>query len=95
MIDPILQTITPVSHDLGDFTVRRVLPSPGRTMVGPFIFVDEFGPAAIEPGRGMGVRPHPHIGLATVTWLRATVPARSSIATAWVHSRRSARARST
>ena len=71
MIDPILQTITPVSHDLGDFTVRRVLPSPGRTMVGPFIFVDEFGPAAIEPGRGMGVRPHPHIGLATVTWLFA------------------------
>ena len=71
MIDPILQTITPVSHDLGDFTVRRVLPPPGRTMVGPFIFVDEFGPAAIEPGRGMGVRPHPHIGLATVIWLFA------------------------
>jgi redox-sensitive bicupin YhaK (pirin superfamily) len=71
MTDPILETITPVSHDLGDFTVRRVLPSPRRTMVGPFIFVDEFGPAAIEPGHGMGVRPHPHIGLATVTWLFA------------------------
>jgi redox-sensitive bicupin YhaK (pirin superfamily) len=40
-------------------------------MIGPFIFVDEFGPAAIEPGHGMGVRPHPHIGLATVTWLFA------------------------
>ncbi len=69
MIDTILQTITPVSHDLGQFTVRRVLPSPRRTMVGPFIFVDEFGPAAIAPGQGMDVRPHPHIGLATVTWL--------------------------
>ena len=69
MTDAILQAITPVSHDLGQFTVRRVLPSPRRTMVGPFIFVDEFGPAEFAPGQGMGVRPHPHIGLATVTWL--------------------------
>jgi hypothetical protein len=74
MTEPFICTITPVSHDLGDFTVRRVLPSPKRTMVGPFIFVDEFGPATIEPGHGMDVRPHPHIGLATVTWLFANDP---------------------
>ena len=64
-----LQTITPVTHDLGDFKVRRVLPSPARRMVGPFIFVDEFGPAQLDIGKGMDVRPHPHINLATVTWL--------------------------
>ena len=63
------QTITPVTHDLGDFKVRRVLPSPARRMVGPFIFVDEFGPARLAIGKGMDVRPHPHINLATVTWL--------------------------
>ena len=67
----ILTTIQPVSHNLGAFTVRRVLPSPGRIMVGPFIFVDQFGPAELPPGQGMDVRPHPHIGLATVTWLFA------------------------
>ena len=65
----ITQTITPVTHDLGQFEVRRVLPSRERTMVGPFIFVDEFGPADLSDGDGMGVRPHPHINLATVTWL--------------------------
>jgi len=65
----ILTTIQPVSHNLGAFTVRRVLPSPGLIMVGPFIFVDQFGPAELPPGQGMDVRPHPHIGLATVTWL--------------------------
>jgi len=64
----ITQTITPVTHDLGAFQVRRVLPSRGRVMVGPFIFVDQFGPASLT-GDGMGVRPHPHINLATVTWL--------------------------
>jgi redox-sensitive bicupin YhaK (pirin superfamily) len=63
------QTIAPVTHDLGDFKVRRVLPSRERTMVGPFIFVDEFGPARLSPGEGMDVRPHPHINLATVTYL--------------------------
>jgi hypothetical protein len=62
-------TIRPVTHDLGAFKVRRVLPSPGRIMVGPFIFVDQFGPAVIPAGQSMDVRPHPHIGLATVTWL--------------------------
>ena len=65
----IIETIQPVTHDLGQFQVRRVLPSRGRTMVGPFIFVDEFGPATLDIGAGMDVRPHPHINLATVTWL--------------------------
>jgi hypothetical protein len=64
-----LQTITPVTHDLGAFQVRRVLPSPQRRMVGPFIFVDQFGPAHLPDGQAMDVRPHPHICLATVTWL--------------------------
>lgn len=63
------QTITPVTHDLGDFKVRRALPARERTMVGPFIFVDEFGPARLPAGCGMDVRPHPHINLATVTYL--------------------------
>lgn len=65
----ILKTVTPVSHDLGGFTVRRVVPSPQCRMVGPFVFVDQFGPARLAAGTGMDVRPHPHIGLATVTWL--------------------------
>jgi len=63
------QVITPVTHDLGDFKVNRALPARERTMVGPFIFVDEFGPARLPAGRGMDVRPHPHINLATVTYL--------------------------
>jgi redox-sensitive bicupin YhaK (pirin superfamily) len=65
----IIQTILPTTHDLGDFKVRRVLPSKARRMVGPFIFVDELGPAQLAIGTGMDVRPHPHINLATVTWL--------------------------
>ncbi|MFN6935250.1 MAG: pirin family protein [Tsuneonella sp.] len=64
-----LTTIAPVTHDLGQFEVRRVLPNKGRTMVGPFIFVDQFGPAELDIGAAMDVRPHPHINLATVTWL--------------------------
>ena len=64
-----MEVITPVTHDLGDFKVNRTLPSRPRTMVGPFIFVDEFGPARLPAGRGMDVRPHPHINLATVTYL--------------------------
>ena len=63
------QVITPVTHDLGDFKVNRTLPARERTMVGPFIFVDEFGPARLPAGQGMDVRPHPHINLATVTYL--------------------------
>ena len=65
----VLQTIAPVTHDLGAFKVNRTLPSRARTMVGPFIFVDEFGPARLPAGQGMDVRPHPHINLATVTYL--------------------------
>ncbi|RJY08181.1 pirin family protein [Aurantiacibacter aquimixticola] len=65
----ILKTVTPTSHDLGSFTVRRALPSREARMVGPFVFVDEFGPAQLDLGNGMDVRPHPHINLATVTWL--------------------------
>ena len=64
-----MQTITPATHDLGDFKVRRTLPSKPRTMVGPFIFIDQFGPARLPAGHGMDVRPHPHINLATVTYL--------------------------
>ena len=62
-------TLTPTTHDLGQFQVRRVLPSKKQSMVGPFIFVDQFGPAQLDLGKGMDVRPHPHINLATVTWL--------------------------
>lgn len=56
-------------HDLGGFTVRRALPTARRRMVGPFTFFDHMGPGAFEPGQGISVRPHPHIGLATVTYL--------------------------
>jgi redox-sensitive bicupin YhaK (pirin superfamily) len=65
----VLQEIVPVTHDLGAFKVHRTLPARERTMVGPFIFVDEFGPARLPAGQGMDVRPHPHINLATVTYL--------------------------
>ncbi len=66
---PFTQTVIPVAHDLGSFEVRRAVPSAKCRMVGPFVFVDEFGPARLEAGHGMDVRPHPHIGLATVTYL--------------------------
>lgn len=56
-------------RDIGGFSVRRVLPSAGRRTVGPFIFFDQMGPATFAPGKGIDVRPHPHIGLATVTYL--------------------------
>jgi hypothetical protein len=69
MDSAVIQTISPVTHDLGDFKVNRTLPARERTMVGPFIFVDEFGPARLPAGQGMDVRPHPHINLATVTYL--------------------------
>lgn len=61
--------IRPRERDLGGFTVRRVLPSPARRMVGPYIFFDHMGPATFPPGEGISVRPHPHIGLSAVTWL--------------------------
>ncbi|RXR28206.1 pirin family protein [Sphingobium fluviale] len=66
---PVLETLIPSSHDLGDFTVRRSLPAKARTMVGPFVFYDEAGPATLAPSKGIDVRPHPHIGLATVTYM--------------------------
>jgi hypothetical protein len=69
MESAVIQMIAPVTHDLGDFKVNRTLPGRERTMVGPFIFVDEFGPARLPAGQGMDVRPHPHINLATVTYL--------------------------
>jgi redox-sensitive bicupin YhaK (pirin superfamily) len=69
MSDLLIETIVPVTHDLGDFKVRRTLPAKTRTMVGPFIFVDQFGPARLPAGRGMDVRPHPHINLSTVSYL--------------------------
>lgn len=61
--------IEPVERDLGDFSVRRVLPSAERRSVGPFVFFDHMGPAEFPAGKGIQVRPHPHIGLATVTYL--------------------------
>ncbi len=61
--------IEPKAKDLGGFSVRRVLPSRQRRMVGPFIFFDHMGPAEFPPGEGIAVRPHPHIGLSTVTYL--------------------------
>jgi redox-sensitive bicupin YhaK (pirin superfamily) len=62
--------IVPPTHDLGDgFHVRRALPSRQRRMVGPFVFFDQMGPTVLRAGAGLDVRPHPHIGLATVTYL--------------------------
>ncbi len=61
--------IEPRERDLGEFTVRRVLPAARRRMVGPFAFFDHMGPAEFPPGKGIAVRPHPHIGLATITYL--------------------------
>jgi redox-sensitive bicupin YhaK (pirin superfamily) len=69
--DLILQTLTPTSHDLGGFKVHRTLPHRERTTIGPFIFFDQMGPAHLPPGGGIDVRPHPHINLATVTYLFA------------------------
>jgi redox-sensitive bicupin YhaK (pirin superfamily) len=66
---PVERVIEPRPRDLGGFTVRRLLPAPGLQTVGPFIFFDHMGPADFGPGQGVDVRPHPHIGLATVTYL--------------------------
>src|SRR5258706_9397723 len=80
--DFILRTITPASHDLGGFKVHRTLPSKPQTMVGPFIFFDQMGPAHLEVGQGIDVRPHPHINLATVTYLfEGAIDHRDSIGT--------------
>jgi redox-sensitive bicupin YhaK (pirin superfamily) len=61
--------IRPKRKDLGEFSVARALPSSERQMVGPFIFFDHMGPADFGPGQGIQVRPHPHIGIATITYL--------------------------
>jgi redox-sensitive bicupin YhaK (pirin superfamily) len=74
--------IDPRAHDLGDFEVRRVLPFAKRREVGPFVFFDHMGPVVFPPGKGVNVRPHPHIGLATVTYLfDGTILHRDSLGT--------------
>ena len=65
----IVQILTPHIQDLGGFNARRSLPHENQMMVGPFIFFDHLGPAIFPPGKGVDVRPHPHINLATVTYL--------------------------
>lgn len=67
--DALQLIIRPRTRDLGGFSVRRVLPTAERGMVGPWIFFDHMGPAAFPAGEGVNVRPHPHINLATVTYL--------------------------
>lgn len=80
--DLIINTILPTTHDLGGFKVARTLPSKPHTMVGPFVFFDQMGPARLPVGDGMDVRPHPHINLATVTYLyEGAIDHRDSIGT--------------
>ena len=67
--DSIETVIVPRARDIGGFNVRRALPAPKRQMVGPFIFFDQVGPVEFLTGQGIDVRPHPHIGLATITYL--------------------------
>ena len=85
-VDSIAAVIVPRARDLGGFEVRRALPSAQRQMVGPFIFFDQMGPAEFLTGQGVDVRPHPHIGLATVTYLlRGRMHHRDSLGTdAWI-----------
>jgi redox-sensitive bicupin YhaK (pirin superfamily) len=81
--DAIDLMIVPRSVDLGGFSVRRALPHSRRRLVGPFIFFDHFGPAEFRSGQGIDVRPHPHIGLATVTFLfEGEIMHRDSLGTA-------------
>ena len=71
-VEPEVESIlTPRDRDLGGFVVRRLLPASRHRTVGPFVFFDHFGPTGLAPGQGMDVRPHPHINLATVTYLFA------------------------
>jgi hypothetical protein len=69
MSSPIKAVLKPHLRDVGSLTVRRVLPAMAARLIGPFIFFDHMGPAILAPGVGLDVRPHPHIGLATVTYL--------------------------
>ena len=67
--DSVESVILPRAHDVGGFEVRRALPAKEKQMIGPFIFFDQMGPGEFLTGKGLDVRPHPHIGLATVTYL--------------------------
>jgi len=81
-VDPIEVAVIPRTSDIGGFEVRRALPSRRKRMVGPFIFFDEMGPSEFLLGSGLDVRPHPHIGLATLTYLfRGEILHRDSIGT--------------
>lgn len=85
-VDAIDTLIIPRARDLGGFEVRRALPAPRRQMVGPFIFFDQMGPAEMLPTQGLDVRPHPHIGLATISYLyRGRMHHRDSLGTdGWI-----------
>jgi redox-sensitive bicupin YhaK (pirin superfamily) len=84
-VDAIETLIVPRARDIGGFEVRRALPAPRRRMVGPFVFFDQMGPAEFLTGQGIDVRPHPHIGLATVTYLfRGEVQHRDSLGSSQV-----------
>ena len=85
-IDAIETVIIARARDLGGFEVRRALPSVQRQMVGPFIFFDQMGPAEFLTGQGIDVRPHPHIGLSTVTYLlKGRIHHRDSLGSdAWI-----------
>ena len=79
-IDAIETVIVPRARDIGGFEVRRALPTKQKQMVGPFIFFDHFGPAEFLTNQGIDVRPHPHIGLATLTYLlQGTIEHRDSL----------------
>ena len=81
-VDRIDTLIIPRARDLGGFEVRRALPARRRQMVGPFIFFDQMGPVEFLPTRGLDVRPHPHIGLATISYLhRGRMHHRDSLGT--------------
>jgi len=79
-VDAVETVIVPRARDLGSFEVRRALPAPRRQMVGPFIFFDQMGPATLAEDQPVNVRPHPHIGLSTLTWLiEGTIMHRDSL----------------
>jgi redox-sensitive bicupin YhaK (pirin superfamily) len=69
--NPVSSIVIPRAHNIGDFEVRRALPAAELRAIGPFIFFDQMGPVMFEKGQAMDVRPHPHIGISTITWLFA------------------------